>query len=86
MDGDVISLFLNDSCILAQYEIQKDYKSLHLYLPKGSVCYLTLYAHNLGTIPPNTANVSISDGITEKKLELKSDLYQSATVELKVKY
>lgn len=86
LDGDIISLYLNDSLILSEYEITKTLKKLNLTVPNGSVCYLTLYAHNLGTIPPNTANVSISDGITEKKIELKSDLYKSASVELKVKY
>lgn len=86
LDGDIISLYLNDSLILTNYEITKELKKINLTLPSGSVAYLTLYAHNLGTIPPNTANVSISDGITEKKIELKSDLYKSASVELKVKY
>lgn len=86
LDGDIISLYLNDSLILGEFEITKEVKKIKIQVPKGSVCYLTLYAHNLGTIPPNTANISISDGITEKKLELKSDLYKSASVELKVKY
>lgn len=86
LDGDIVSLYLNDSLILKEYEIVKELKKIKIQVPKGSVCYLTLYAHNLGTIPPNTANISISDGITEKKIELKSDLYKSASVELKVKY
>ncbi len=73
-DGDTISLFINDECILDHYLLTKEKKIIKISLNPTSANYLTLYAHNLGRIPPNTAAMIIVENGKEKYVSLKSDL------------
>lgn len=73
-DGDTISLFLNDDCLLDHYLLRKEKKLIKLRLEAGSTNYLSLYAHNLGRIPPNTAALIIEENGKQKYVSLKSDL------------
>lgn len=73
-DGDIISLFLNDKCILDNYLLTKEKYSFTLQLDEDKINQLTLYAHNVGEIPPNTVSVIINDGTTQKKITLSSNL------------
>lgn len=73
-DGDTISLNINGTWVLENYEVTKFKKSIQVYLQANTNNYLILYAHNLGKKPPNTTAVSIYDGNSEKILTIKSDL------------
>jgi hypothetical protein len=46
---------------------------------------LSMFAENLGMIPPNTAALIVRDGQKEYQLLLQSDFSKSATLKLKVK-
>ncbi|MCB0400876.1 MAG: hypothetical protein KDD41_02230 [Flavobacteriales bacterium] len=83
-DGDVISLFLNSKNILDEYTISKDKLEFEVEVEEDQEYYLTLYAHNLGTIPPNTVAMYISDGERKKFLTLSSDLKKCEAVKVKV--
>lgn len=85
IDGDVVSIFVNDKCVVCNYELKANPKEVKMNFEKGSVVYVLLHAHNLGTIPPNTANVSVTDGVTQHKIELKSTMYESATAKIVIK-
>jgi len=82
VDGDIISIFINDECILNEYTIISERKSVNFDASAFKKAYLYLHAHNVGTIPPNTATMMISDGIQEIQVELRSDLTGSAAMEL----
>lgn len=82
VDGDSISLFLNGQAVLSSYLIAAKPRSLRLSLQPGTPNRLLLFAHNLGSSPPNTAALSFYDGVTEHKILLRSDLRQSGVVEL----
>lgn len=82
IDGDIVSIFVNDSCVVCNYELKEQPREVKMSFEKGSVVYILLHAHNLGTIPPNTANVSVTDGITTQKIELKSTMYESAVAKV----
>lgn len=82
VDGDIISLYINDECILSEYSIISERKSVSFDATAFKKAYLYLHAHNVGTIPPNTATMMVSDGIQEIQVELRSDLTGSAAMEL----
>ncbi len=73
VDLDTVSINLNGEWILENYGLQKSAYQIQVNLQPGDN-YLMLYAHNLGTTPPNTASIKIDDGITKKTLQLRSSL------------
>lgn len=84
-DGDIVSLNLNGKWVLEKYQLNKKKKIINVKLQPYKNNYLLLYAHNEGKIPPNTAGISIFDGFSETKLNLKSDLKSSDAVKLILK-
>lgn len=84
MDGDIISLYINDSLVLGEYSLDTIPKEIPVWVEKGKTTYLTLHAHNLGTVPPNTADIIVSDGKKEYQIELRSDFQGSSVAELKI--
>jgi WD40 repeat protein len=85
IDGDVISLNLNNVWILSNYKLTKQKKIVTAKINPGGNNYLMLFAHNEGAIAPNTAGISIFDGYKEVKLNLKSDLHSCDAVRLILK-
>lgn len=83
-DGDVISLYLNDERVLKEFEISKNRLDVTVEVTENKEYYLSLYAHNLGNIPPNTLALYITDGERKKFLTLSSDLKKCEAVKIKV--
>ena len=83
-DGDVISLFLNEKTILNEFEISKNRFDVEVDVSENKEYYLTLFAHNLGKIPPNTVALYISDGVRKKMITLSSNLIKCEAVKIKV--
>ena len=83
-DGDVISLFLNNKNILEEFTISKNRLDVEVEVEEGQEYNLTLFAHNLGDIPPNTVALYISHGIRKKFITLTSDLESCGAVHLKI--
>lgn len=76
IDGDIISLYLNENMILENYTLTKNAKEIKIVLNEGEN-RLVLVAKNLGSNPPNTAAIQLdADGIL-KTIELKADLKTS---------
>lgn len=73
VDLDTVSINLNGEWILQNYALQKKALQLDVQLQPGQN-HLMLFAHNLGTTPPNTASIRVDDGITRKTLQLRSSL------------
>lgn len=84
-DGDIVSVYLNGEPIIAKYSLTKDKNQFQVVLNASKSNDLFLYAHNLGTIPPNTVSIEISDGTSSEKIVLNSDLSSSEAVLIKVK-
>lgn len=61
-DGDVITLIYNGKPLLQHYLLKGSKKMLELSLRPGQDDVLELRADNLGSIPPNTAAISIGLG------------------------
>ncbi|MGH1334647.1 MAG: hypothetical protein ACRBFS_00860 [Aureispira sp.] len=78
-DGDVISLVFNGKVLLEQHTLTKTKRSFRVALQRGQNI-LTLIAHNLGDIPPNTAALEVERNEGRKKITLSSDMNRSESV------
>ncbi|MCX6319544.1 MAG: hypothetical protein NTW29_19865 [Bacteroidetes bacterium] len=86
IDGDIISLFYNKQLIM--YNQKLTHKSIKINLRLDSALTtneLTMFAENLGLIPPNTALVVISDGVNRFDLRLSSSLEKNGSIRIKRK-
>ncbi|MFK7798526.1 MAG: hypothetical protein AB8E82_13825 [Aureispira sp.] len=78
-DGDIISLVFNGKVLLEKHMLTKEKKGFRVALQKGQNV-LTLIAHNLGDIPPNTAALEIERNEGRKKITLSSDMLRSESI------
>jgi hypothetical protein len=81
IDGDSISLFYNGKLILSHKKLSDKAISLTLDATTGhAINELTMYADNLGAIPPNTALMVVTDGDSRYEVRISSDLKKSGTI------
>lgn len=86
IDYDSVSLHLNGKEVMAKSMLNHRSIKVNLHLdPTKEFNELSMFAENLGMIPPNTAALIVRDGQKEYQLLLQSDLSKSATLKLKVK-
>ncbi len=84
IDGDIISLVVNGSIVLSNFTLDgPDFKrSIAVSLPTDSSSYILLFAHNTGSVGPNTAALSIDDGFAEKTLVLSANLQTNGAYDI----
>jgi hypothetical protein len=83
VDGDMISLFYNKELILNNQKLT--HKSIRLDVVLDSTkafSELSMFAENLGLIPPNTAMMRIYDGEKRYEVRLSSDLKKTGTIRI----
>jgi hypothetical protein len=86
VDGDSISVFFNDQLLGANLMLST--KSVHMNIKLDTTKeynQLAMFANNLGSIPPNTALMLISDGKNRWEVRLTSDLGKTGAVRIKRK-
>ncbi len=86
VDGDSISIFYNNKLIAFHQMLST--RAVHFDLVLDStreVNELTMFADNLGSIPPNTALMIIDDGKKRYESRLSSNLQKNATIRIKRK-
>src|SRR5678810_793622 len=86
IDGDSISVFLNDKLIAFNRILTT--RSVHFDIPLDStreINEITMFADNLGSIPPNTALMIVNDGKKRYEIRLTSNLEKNATIRIKKK-
>lgn len=84
IDGDSISVFFNKQLMAFNQKLSA--RSVHFDLvlnPAQEVNEVTMFADNLGAIPPNTALMLISDGKNRYEVRLASSLEKNATIRIK---
>jgi|GEM_PF-2402641 len=83
-DHDMVSVFFNGKLVASNIELKTNAPSkfvVHLDAAPGAKNELTLFAENLGTIPPNSALMIIEDTHDSRyEVMLKSDLSHNASV------
>lgn len=86
IDGDSISVFFNQQLMAFSQKLST--RSLHFDLTLDTskeLNELSMFADNLGSIPPNTSLMIITDGEKKHEVRLSSSLEKNATVRLKRK-
>jgi len=84
-DGDIVSIYLNGSSVVTKHYLTYYKREFKIKLNPNKSNDLFLYAHNLGTSPPNTVSVEISDGTKSENIILNSDLKSCEAVMISVK-
>lgn len=84
IDGDIISIYVNGDEIIAERTLNgpADKYVVTTTLEYNGYNYLLLYAHNEGSISPNTASLSINDGENTKEFVLEANLETNGAVDL----
>lgn len=81
IDGDSITVFYNGKIVLSHQKLTDKPISLTLSLDKNAQeNIVTMYADNLGTIPPNTALMIVTDGSKRYEVRIESDTEKSGSV------
>lgn len=83
-DGDIVSIYLNGEAIVSKHLLTYGKKKVSFKLDASKTNDLFLYAHNLGSAPPNTVSIELTDGKTSEKIILNSDLKSCEAVQIKV--
>ncbi len=86
VDGDSISIFYNDKLLASSQKLSASAIRLQLKLDSTKAYNeLTMFADNLGSIPPNTALMIVSDGKKRYEIRMSSTLNKNATLRLRRK-
>jgi hypothetical protein len=82
VDGDSISVYLNNRPIILNYGLIKKKKRIKLELQQGEN-NLVFVANNLGEVPPNTAAIRIRTGYKKHQLISTTTLKQNELIRIK---
>lgn len=86
IDFDSVSLYLNDRPVLPKSMLTHKAIRLNIYLDATKTDNeLSMFAENLGLIPPNTAAIILYDGKIRHELIMTSDLDKTATIRIRRK-
>ncbi len=80
IDGDSVSVFYNGALLVSHKRLSDKPITLSLTLNNSSTNELTMYAENLGTIPPNTALMIVTDGDKRYEVRITSDTEKNGTI------
>jgi len=84
VDGDSISVFINGQLQVAHVRLTAKPFTMTVYFEKGvNEIEVSMFAENLGTLPPNTALMQIIDGDKIHRAFLSSDNRSNAVIRLK---
>ncbi len=83
IDGDSISVFFNNELVAAYQRLSEKPLTFHLALQPGiEVNTLHMFANNLGSIPPNTALMVVSDGKNKYRVYMSSTLEKNGSIRI----
>jgi hypothetical protein len=84
IDGDIISVFFNQDIILNYQKLTHKAIRMNIVLdPQKTENEISIFAENLGLIPPNTALMIVRDGQNEYNVNMSSNLQMNAVVKIK---
>ncbi|MEN9522192.1 MAG: hypothetical protein RL065_569 [Bacteroidota bacterium] len=83
VDGDIVSLYINDILVTENYELTAEKKTFRLDLTPHSENRILLVAHNLGSQPPNTTSLVLNIDGKSRRFDLNNDLKRSTAIVIK---
>jgi hypothetical protein len=86
IDGDIVTIYVNGNAVIAERVLEGPLNmfTVNTTLEFEGYNYMLLYAHNEGSISPNTASMSIDDGVTVNEFILEANLLTNGAVDLVV--
>lgn len=81
-DGDIISIYLDDKKVVDRVYLRLHPQEFEIQLPPGKEHYLTVYADDFGKAEPNTAMVSVFDGVNEQTIDLVAGRKKQESVKI----
>jgi len=86
VDGDTISVYYNNKLLVSNRGLNEKAITVNLLLDdKASQHEIVLFAHNLGSIPPNTATIVVKAGDKRYELHSSASLSENAVLVLEYK-
>src|SRR6185437_10704305 len=86
IDGDSISVFVNHELVLSHQGLEAKAFNVYLHLDSTrEVNEISMFAENLGRIPPNTALMVVTDGVHRYEVFMSSSMTENATIRLRRK-
>jgi len=85
IDNDIVSVYFNKKLLVDKKSLTTNPHSITLTIEPGKTNELLLFADNVGTIPPNTALMIITDGKSRHEVRLSADLKNNASVRFELK-
>jgi N-acetylmuramoyl-L-alanine amidase len=85
IDNDIVSIYFNKEIVVDKKSLTVNGYTFNLNLLSDKTNELVLYADNLGTIPPNTALMIITDGVNRYEVRLAADLKANASIRFEFK-
>ncbi|RYY39790.1 MAG: hypothetical protein EOO08_08955 [Chitinophagaceae bacterium] len=85
VDGDSVSVVLNGEPLLRNVKLSEQAVRHTIKLPAGNDYELVLMAENLGTLPPNTGLLVVTDGAERYNVYFSADLNTNARIIIKRK-
>ena len=81
VDGDTVTIFYNDRLLVSKQLLSEKPIVINLDLDKNvSLHQITLFAENLGSIPPNTALIVVTAGNKRYELHASANLQENAVL------
>ena len=85
IDGDIITLVVNGEVVVDEFTLEEAQHSVSVQLSNLGYNYVLLYAHNEGSLSPNTAALSITDSDGNvQNLTLSANLLTNAAYDIVV--
>jgi hypothetical protein len=86
IDDDSVSVYINDSLVVSHLRLTAQPQNISLNLVKNKTYRISLFAENLGKIPPNTAYLSIQQGKQKwREIFLSADYSQNAVIVIQLR-
>ncbi len=80
IDGDTVSVFLNNEVLVSKVGLTAQAHKITIPVQSGQIVQLTLYAENLGKIPPNTGLLVVYSGDRRYQVFFSATLDKSAVI------
>ncbi|RXK60705.1 hypothetical protein ESA94_09590 [Lacibacter luteus] len=85
IDGDTVSVFMNNELLVSKVGLKASAHKQTIALKPGEVVQLTLFAENLGSIPPNTGLLVITTNNERYQVHFTSTLNKNSSIVLRRK-
>lgn len=85
IDGDTVSLFVNNELVVSKVGLKANAYKQTIAIQPGEIIQLTLFAENLGSIPPNTGLLVITTNNERYQIHFSSTLNKNSSIVLRRK-